>query len=158
MKPAAPPSRNSRDFEKVVTWSSALSMALVAAFLASLKQIDPTLKFQFTYGVVVAFLTAGLVTAGVFRTLFRRAAENTTGKPSRWHWVVVFVLLSGTALTAFIFVTIRYVPAGHRADLLIGESVAVSVVSAGGYLCWRLFRFLEAQSEERDDEHNVSGR
>ena len=158
MNTPAPPTKTSRDFERVITWSAAFSMAVFAGFLAALEQIEPTLKFRFSALVILAFFGTGLVTAIVFRTIFRlnRSDEGGSrqGPRIRWHWLMVFLLASGTALASFILVTIRYVPAGHRADLLIGESVAIIVVSGGGWLIWRLIHFLESQDDENPPPEN----
>src|ERR1043166_3988943 len=62
-------SKHAHDFEKLVTWSAAFSIAVTAALLASLKQINPNVQFKFGVATVVAFFGAGAFTVLFFRVI-----------------------------------------------------------------------------------------
>lgn len=132
-------SKHSHDFEKLVTWSSALSMALAGGVLASVKEINPTVRFQFSAVSVMVFFGAGILTVAVFRALLRRSA-------SRWLYILITIgIVAGIIVIAS---ALRNV----SRDFLIGLVCAVAVLSAGGFLLWRVARFLSAEEKRNQRE------
>jgi Na+/proline symporter len=150
-------SKNERDFERVVTWASALSMAITAGFLVSLKQINPTIIIRFSLLTVVAFFAAGFLTVLFFQWLMRRAnSEKSSGQSRLWGIVIAIVAL-GTFAGCVIF-AIRNVSFQQQKDVIIGTSLAAVVLTFVGVFCWRIVRWLEASDKEQnEDEDQING-
>ena len=139
--------KGTRDFAQVVTWSAALSMALSAAILASVRQVNPTVEFRFSVMTVIAFLVAGPLTAAVFRKIFN-ATSTGTASLKRWPLVLFFAVVLATLVVSIVF-ALRGVSGQKRMEIAVGTGTALLAVTFGGYLGWRAIRFLEA-----DDKRN----
>src|SRR5215831_7120 len=94
--------KSTRDFAQVVTWSAALSMALTAAILASVRQVNPTVEFRFSVLTVIAFLVAGPLTAAVFRKIFN-ATSTGTASLKRWPLFLFFAVVLATLVASIAF-------------------------------------------------------
>src|ERR1041385_5715671 len=118
--PEPPPTRNERDLLRIVKVASALAMGAPAAFLYSLKEVHPHLRFEVGFGtVLVALATA--IASWIFCGVMARA--DAEGHPTvarrRFfiRWLVVFGGLS-TAGTIFAFIcSLRNVSSGGRRDV-----------------------------------------
>ena len=55
------PTKDERDFVRVVQAGTALGLGVMAAFLYSLKQVHPSIRLEFTIGTVVTFLAAAVL-------------------------------------------------------------------------------------------------
>jgi Na+/proline symporter len=150
-------SKNERDFERVVTWASALSIAIAAGFLVSLKQINPTIIIRFSLLTVIAFFTAGILTVLFFQWLMRRAnSEKPSGQGRLWG-IIIAIAVAGTFIGCVIF-AIRNVSFQQQKDVIIGTSLAAVVLTFVGVLCWRIIRWLEASDKEQsEDKDQING-
>ena len=68
-------SKEGRAFEKLVMWASCFSIGVLAASLASLKQVNPTIVYKFTLETVLAFVAGGVLT-GLFIRLVLHAGKK----------------------------------------------------------------------------------
>jgi peptidoglycan/LPS O-acetylase OafA/YrhL len=132
-------SKSARDFEKLVTWSAAFSIAVTAALLASLKQINPNVQFRFSVATVVAFFAAGTFTVLFFRTILH-------GTPRRRFALLVVAGIA--AVVGYFVFGLKEVSAEKRTDVAIGAAIAVAVLSFFGWVWWRIVRFLEADDRQ----------
>ncbi|MEY2466349.1 MAG: hypothetical protein QOD03_870 [Verrucomicrobiota bacterium] len=149
-------SKHSHDFERVVTWASALSMAIAAGFLASLKQINPIIIIRFSLLTVMAFFAAGILTVLFFQWLMRRAnSEKPTGQNRLWGIMIAIAAL-GTFVGCVVF-AIRNVSFQQQKDVIIGTSLAAVVLTFVGVLCWRIVRWLEASDEKQKEDEDSGG-
>jgi branched-subunit amino acid ABC-type transport system permease component len=130
-------SKQSRDFERLITWSSALSVAVIAALLASLKQVNPSVQFRFSVGTVVGFFGAGALTVLFFRIVLHRV-RNQRSK----H--LLFALAGVSMVLGYFAFGLREVSPEKRSDVMIGSLIAIAVLSLLGWVWWRVVRFLEA--------------
>ena len=128
-------SKDSRDFEKLVIWTSAFSIAALSGFLASIKQVNPAVRFQFSLVSVVAFFVGGALTL-----LFLRFVLNG-GKRRRALSAVVVAIAAVLGYFAF---GIKNVSPENRRDVTIGTASAIAVLSFLGWVLWRISRFFEA--------------
>jgi hypothetical protein len=142
--------KGTRDFAQVVTWSAALSMALTAAILASVRQVNPTVEFRFSAMTVIGFLVAGILTAGIFRKIFN-ATSTGVASLKRWPLILFFAVVLVTLVVSIVF-ALRGVSSEKQVEIAIGTGVALLAVTFGGYLGFRAIRFLEA-----DDKRNKIG-
>jgi hypothetical protein len=140
---ALPDSKDGRDFEKLVLWLSTASIAVVAGFLASIKQVNPTLEIRFTAISVVAFIAGGVVTALFLRGVLR------ANKKRRAFLVVAAAAL---CLLGYFIMGIDKTSRENRIDVTIGTALALATLSCGGFLLWRIFRFLNAEEPQNEDD------
>jgi peptidoglycan/LPS O-acetylase OafA/YrhL len=139
---ALPDSKDGRAFEKLVLWLSTASIAIVAGFLASIKQVNPVIEIRFTLATVVAFLAGGVLTALFLRGILR------ADKKRRAFLVVIAAIL---CLLGYFAMGIDKTAQGNRVDVTIGTILALTALSSGGLLLWRIFRFLEAEDRHADE-------
>ena len=151
MNALSDPTKGARGFARVVTWSAALSMALTAAILASVRQVNPTVEFKFSVMTVVAFLVAGLFTAAIFRRLFNASASTGVASLKRWPLFLFFAIVLATLVASMVF-ALRGVSREKRMDIAIGAGLALVALTFGGYLGWRTVRFLEADEKRNRRE------
>ena len=94
------PTKDERDFVKVVKFGTALALGLMAAFLYSLKQVHPHIVIEFGFGTVLSFL----ITAGfswvfcdvLFKGEFDQgdtAQAAIVRKRRVTRWVVFFIVV-----------------------------------------------------------------
>ena len=138
-------SKESRIFEKLVIWVSAFSIALTAGFLASIKQLNPAVQFQFSAVSVVAFVLGGIVTLAFLRAVLGG------NKRHRTLWVVVAAIVC--VLGYFLF-GIKESAQENRSDVIIGTAIAVAVLSFVGWLLWRVVKFFESDHAANRDRND----
>jgi hypothetical protein len=144
------PRRDERDFFRVVKISTALGMGGMAAFLYSLKQVHPDIHFRFTTGTVVIFLGVAIFSWKFCDVLAK--SENADGQPANRRrfvvrWLVSFVGITTLATCASFAYALKNVESAMRREVIEGTLLAVVVLSLGGLLIWKAFRFFEQQSE-----------
>lgn len=138
MNAIKPADKDSRDFEKLVFWVSTFSIAVMAGFLASIKQINPAVQFRFSIFSVVAFIAGGALTALFLRFILK-------GRKSRKGLLVVGVAI--VCVLGYFFIGIKHVSSDNRRDVIIGTVAAVIVLSFLGFILWRISRFFESEDE-----------
>ena len=134
--------KDERAFEKLVMWASSFSIGLLAAFLASLKQVNPTIVFKFTFETVAAFVGGAVLT-----TFFLRVVLH--GSKKRRAALVIVAAIASVVLY-FLF-GIENTSRANRSDVTIGTVLAVTVLSFVAWVIWRLTRFLESDQQQNAD-------
>jgi Na+/proline symporter len=135
-------SKEGRDFEKLVMWASSFSIAVLAALLASLKQVNPSIVLRFSVATILAFVGGAVLTP-----LFLRVVMHGS-KKRRAILVIAAAIVS--VLTYFLF-GIENTSQENRTDVTIGTAIAVMVLSFVAWVLWRLARFLESDQQENRD-------
>ena len=135
-------SKEGRDFQKLVLWASSFSIALLVGFLASLKQVNPTIVIRFSVASVIGFIGGGVLTA-----LFLRVVMHAN-KKRRAMLVLAAAIVS--VVLYFLF-GIENTASENRSDVTIGTLIAVTVLSFLAFMLWRLTRYLEADQEQNKD-------
>ena len=135
-------SKEERAFEKLVMWASSFSIGLLAAFLASLKQVNPTIIFKFTFETVLAFAGGAVLSA-----LFLRIVLHGNKKRRA---PLVFAAAIVSVLLYFAF-GIENTARVHRSDVMVGTAFAVAVLSFVAWVIWRLGRYLESDDQRNRD-------
>jgi len=140
---AAGDSKDGRDFEKLVVWVSTFSIAVMAGFLASLKQVNPAIQIRFDAVSVVAFVLGGVLTAVFLRIVLKANKRRRT------------LLVVGAAIVCvlgYFALAIKDTAHENRSDVTIGTAIAVAVLSSVALVLWRVIHYFEADpSDERDD-------
>jgi Na+/proline symporter len=143
--PTPPNSKEERAFEKLVMWVSSFSIGVLAAFLASLKQVNPSIVFKFTFATVAAF-----VGGAVLAVLFLRAVLHGSKKRRA---MLVFIAAIGSVLLYFFF-GIENTSRANRSDVMFGTVIAVMVLSFLAWVIWRLGRYFE--SDQQPDQNSTA--
>jgi hypothetical protein len=151
-----------RAFFRVLEWPSAIGLGALAAFLFSLKQVNPEVRFEVNgWSAVVLIGCTGLAYPMV-RALFSRMMPEANragsdGPPRarrRRYYLVLSLLVLGT-IGGFLH-ALRGISAAKQWDIAVGAGSALLLVAAVMYLFYRLVRFLEwsdaqAEAEEAED-------
>lgn len=136
-------SRQGRQFEKLVIWTSTFSIAALAGFLASIKQVNPAVLFQFSALSVIAFFVGGALTFVFVRSVLNANKKRRT---------LLVVIVTVAALLGYFAFGIKNVSSENRRDVTIGTAIAVAVLALLGWVLWRVSRFFEGdQQRNRED-------
>jgi Na+/proline symporter len=135
-------SKEERAFEKLVMWTSSFSIGVLAAFLASLKQVNPSIVMRFSVETVLAFAAGAALTA-----LFLRVVLH--GSKKRRATLVVAAAVVSVVLY-FLF-GIENTSRANRSDVTIGTAIAVTVLSFLAWIIWRLGRYFESDQQRNRD-------
>ena len=136
-------SKHAGSFERLVTWSSALSIGIMTALLASIRQINPSVQFRFSALTVISFLLSGAATVWFFRTVLRHHSR-------RRRFALLAIAAAGSVLV-YLVVALKSVAPDRRGDVLFGTALAGGAVSFIAWLAWRIVRFLESEEPPKED-------
>lgn len=140
IKPAE--TKDGRDFEKLVVWVSTLCIAVMAGFLASIRQVNQAMHLRFSVWSVVGFLAGGALTASFLHFVL--------GGNKRKRCLLVVAVAIFAVLGYFAF-GIKNVLPENRRDVTIGTVAALAVLSFVGWLIWRVGRFFEGDQRGNKD-------
>jgi hypothetical protein len=135
--------KDARDFEKLVIWVSTFSIAVMAGFLASIKQVNPAVQFRFTIFSIIAFIAGGALTALFLRFVLK-------GNKGRRGLLVVAVAIA--CVLGYFLIGIRDVSAENRRDVTIGTLIAIAALSFVASLIWRVGKFFESDQQRNKDK------
>jgi hypothetical protein len=168
------PTKDEQDFVRVVKLGTALGLSVLTGFLYSLKQVHPSIEFEFGFGTVVSSLAAAVFSwlfCGVlFRTEFDEGdtAQSTAIKNRRMvRWVIFFLVISAVSGTGVFLYSLKDVAAESRREVIQGTGIAVVVLAIGGFLIHKTVVFfeeqdrinlaLEREEKERADREDSEG-
>lgn len=135
-------SKDGRNFEKLVIWVSTASIAVMAGFLASLKQVNPAILLKFSTISVVAFIAGGILTPLFLRVVLRAN--------KRWRALLV-VAVAIISVLGYFLLGIKNTSQENRTDVTIGTAIAVAALSCVALVLWQIGRFLEADERDQDN-------
>ena len=138
-------SKEGRDFEKLVVWLSALSIAVMAGFLASLKQVNPAVQLRFSALSVVACIAGGVLTV-----LFLRVVLHGNKR----HRALLVVIVAIASVLGYFLFGIKNASPENRLDVTIGTALALAALSFVGWLLWCVVRFLERDEKQNGDQNS----
>lgn len=131
-------------------WSSAGSLGVTAAFVESLKSVNPTVKFEFSFWTLLIFVSVAGATWFVVERVFFRALLAGRKPPVKLAAGFTAFLTLGT-LAGFAL-GLRGVSAERQRDMAIGTLWAVLVLSAVGFVFWKVVQFLERDARESEKQ------
>jgi fatty acid desaturase len=134
-----PPPKSERDFLRLLQWASAGCLGLTAAFIESLKSVNPVVRFEFSLGTVLMFAAVTGAAWYVMERVFFRAL--LAGRQPPVKLVIAFTALL-TVGTLAGFATLW----------------AVMALSVVGYAFWRVVRFLEREARETEEKERAERR
>jgi hypothetical protein len=143
-----PPPQSELDFLRLVQWSSAGSLGVTAAFIESLKSVNPTVKFAFSIWTLLVFAGVASTAWFVVERVFFRALLAGRKPPVRLAAGFTAFLTLGT-LAGFAL-GLRGVSAERQRDMAIGTLWAVLALSVVGFAFWKVVQFLERDARESE--------
>ena len=136
-------SKEGRDFAKLVLWVSTISIAVMAGFLGSIKQVNPALQFRLSAASAIAFLAGGVLSFLFLRFILAGNAHK------RGLLVVAVAIL---CVLGYFAIGIKDVLPENRRDVTLGTAIAVAVLSFVAFLIWRVGKFFEDDQSSKDDQ------
>jgi len=157
------PTKDERDFVRVVKIATSLGLGLMAAFLYSLKQVHPNIRVELTIGTGVAFLMTVVFSWVFCGVLFKgefgegdSASAALLRKKRVARWIIFFVTVSGLTTAGAFLYSLKDVSAESRREVIEGTGLAVVVLTVGGILIHKAMKLFEEQDkaslEEKEDE------
>ncbi|MBT5928067.1 MAG: hypothetical protein HOH33_15785 [Verrucomicrobia bacterium] len=146
--PSATP--NSGDqFDRLAGFASSFSMGAVAAFIASLKQINPTLEFKVGILTLISFIVCFGITWWVHRVIFDDKSASID--PNRRKKTLLFFgatsLLGVLSCMAF---ALKGISQNKLKDVSFGVVIAVLFISIAAFFFFKVVGFLQ-----RDEQNNT---
>lgn len=138
---------NDRGLIRVVQFSSAVGLGFMAAFLYSIKQVTPELKWEVSPGTIVAFVGGAAFSWLFWRVVFR---GNVSLRQRIW-FVALSALLGLGTLAAFAF-ALRGVGNEKLLEVVQGTVLAFLALAGIGLLFWKVARYLEADSRRNSED------
>ena len=135
--------REERQLMRVVQASVALSVGAMSAFFFSVKQVNPTVRFEFSTLTVLGFAVAAVFSWMAWQVI----AWAGRGRKSQLVWLSAFTTLLCLGTAAAFAYGMRNVSWERQKDFATGAALAVAVLVALGLVFWRLMRFFERASE-----------
>ena len=143
---------NDRDLTRVIKYSSAMGLGLMAAFLYSIKQVTPELQYRISIGTGVSFVAAAALSWAFWRLVFGKpnSLEDGLSKPRKRWFIILSVFLTIATLAPFVY-TLKGIANEKMVEIAEGTALAVLALGGVGFLLWKAARFLEDDSKRADD-------
>ncbi len=143
--------REERQLMRVVQASVALSLGAMSAFFFSVKQVNPSIRFEFTVSTVIGFVAVASFSWMAWQVI----AWTGRGRKSQVVWLAVFTTLLCVGTVAAFAYGLRNVSSERQKDFAAGAALAVAVLTGLGFVLWRLMRFFERASEREEKEQDA---
>ena len=143
---------NDRDLTRVIKFSSAFGLGLMAAFLYSIKQVTPEFQYKISVGTGVSFAAAAALSWAFWRLVFGKpdASEKGLSKP-RKRWLIILSVFLTVATLAPLVYTLKGVGNEKMVEIAEGTALALLALGVVGFLLWKTARFLENDSKRTND-------
>jgi threonine/homoserine/homoserine lactone efflux protein len=146
------PANNERDLTRVIKYSSALGLGLMAAFLSSIKQVTPEFQYKITVGTGVSFAAAAALSWAFWRLVFGKpdSLEHDLTKPRKRWLIILSAFLTMATLSPFIY-ALKGVANEKMVEVAEGTALAVLALGGVGFLLWKAARFLENDTKKLNE-------
>lgn len=147
-----------KNFLRFLEWTSALGLGGLAAFIFSLKQVNPVVEFRIDVWTWIVFAVAGVACWWAIRAVLSLAeGKSDEMSPSQYRRakIVRMTLLAGVLFGgtfASFYWSLRNVSPAKRFDVAVGTGTAILFISMAMFGFWRLVRFLERHGNPEADE------
>lgn len=143
---------NERDLQKVVKYSSAFCLALGAGFVASIKQINPTARFQIDILSIAVTVLTGATVLGGWKLVFGSGDADASDNKTRGRRIAAAAALFMLATIGAFAFALKDLSPEKRNQVATGALTGLAAVAVLGTVIWRLIRFLEADYQRGLDE------
>ena len=135
-------------FKKVATFSATLGAAVMYGFLYSIRSVNPALEVRLGVFSGIAFVAGAAITWLYCRFIFSESDEPDTSLTRRKiQWTLAYLAVSAIGMLGSVALALRNVPSSKLNSVIIGASIAICVLSTGGFIIYRAIRFFEEDSE-----------
>ena len=155
MEPTPPP-KSEQDFLRLMQWAGAGCLGITAAFIQSLKSVNPTLRFELSLWTFVAFAAVAAASWYVGERFFFRAV--TEGRKPPVKLAVGFTALLTLGTLAGFALAMRGISSERQHDMAVGTLWAVMALSVVGFAFWKVVQFLERDAAKTDAEAQRAAR
>ena len=131
-------------------WSGAGCLGIAAAFVESLKSVNPAVRFELSLWTLLAFAAVAGSSWYVMERVFFRALLAGRQPPVKLAAGFTALLTLGT-LAGFVL-ALRGVSAERQHDMAIGTLWAVMALSVVGLAFWKVVQFLERDAAKSEAE------
>ena len=147
-----------KNFLRFLEWTSALGLGGLGAFIFSLKQVNPVVRFEVNIWSWIVLVVSvgigwwairGVLTLAEGRDNRMSSAQYGRAKFMRMTLLGV-ILLSG--IIASFYYSLGDVSSQKRFDVAVGTGTAILFIGVAMVGFWRLVRFLERQGESEDNQ------
>ena len=151
--------KESRGFFNMLEWPSAVGLGSLAAFLYSLKQVNPEVRFEISLWSWIILVLGTLVAWRATRSVFRAGEDHLQNggilteqqrDRQRKTRMLRFALILGGGMLVSLAYSLKDVPASKRWDVSVGICSALIFISVALYFFWRLVRFLERHGQPEE--------
>ena len=150
---------DTRGFFNLLEWPSALGLGSLAAFLYSLKQVNPEVRFEINAWSWIILIAGTLIAWRATRSVFRAGEEPFGGAEltdqqrarQRKKRMLLFLLILGGGMLVSLVYSLKDVPVSKRWDVTVGVSSALIFVSIALFFFWRLVQFLERHGQPEEE-------
>jgi hypothetical protein len=145
------PKNNDRGLIRVIKFSSAAGLGIMAAFLYSVKQVTPRLRYEFSFGTVISFLLGTILSWFFWRLVFDRPDGAAVNPPKfrKRGFIALSLLFAAATVTPFAL-SLKGVAKDKALEVVQGTAIAMLALGGIGFLLWQVARFLEADSKQND--------
>jgi len=147
---AGPNPEPNHNFLKLLQYSGAGCLGITAAFIESLKSVNPELNFRLSWWTLLAFVAVSGGAWYVMERVFFRALR--AGRPPPIKLVVGFTALLSIGTLAGFALSMRGISMEKPRDMLVGTSWAVLALSIVGFAFWKVVQFLERDAAKTNED------
>ncbi|MEW6306279.1 MAG: hypothetical protein AB1705_22660 [Verrucomicrobiota bacterium] len=147
--------KGEREFYNVVKFASAFSIALMAAYLYSVKEVNPALKIEVGLGSVLVFLGSGAMVWFAMRAVFGEGKGRFGGGAgSQRRWLIGLSALLTLGMLAGFVTALKNVSSIKKLEVIQGTALAVMVLAMVGVIFLQVVKFLERDSARNEEPHD----
>jgi len=155
------PRNNQRDLLRLVKLGAAFSLAGMAAFLYSLKQVHPHIRLEFTVGTVLVFILAAIVVWVICGILFKEAAAGAKPAPGQAlsrlkkpaaRPIILFAIAAAIGTIAAFAYAVKDISGSNLREVVQGTLMALLTLGFVAVMFWRVVRFFEEGSKIEEDK------
>ncbi len=147
--------RNEQDFHGVVKYASALCMSLAAGFVGSIKQLNPTARFELDATAAICGVLGGAAVLLGWRFIFGREGDMVPDAKGRgWRFGIVALVFLLVTAAAFMH-ALRDLSPEKRHDVTMGSLAGLAAIGLIGVVVWRIISFLEADFQQGIEEEEA---
>ncbi len=146
------PSPTHAQFDRLAGFASSFSMGAVAAFIASLKQINPTLEFHVGLMTLLSFIACFGITWWVHHVIFDDKRASIDPK-RRQKTLLFFGVSSMMAVLSCMGFALKGISHTKLKDVGFGVVIAAFFIAIAAFFFFKVVGFLQ-----RDEQNNSLNR
>lgn len=135
---------------RVIQACVALSVGLMFAFLASVREVNPAIRFEFSTGTLAGFGVGAALSWFAWQLIFLTRYQT---RLRVWGLIAFSALLVLATLGAFAY-AVKDVSPDRLKDIAVGTGLAACFLGVLGLLFWRVTRSLKRDTERGAEPRN----